>query len=92
MSTVLYSAIRPANSQRVSDVIRQAARMGYTMTIFNGWSDADLGGRAANKGPHRAEADKNARILREIQDACELSGDWPHIIDVDAIPADYQVA
>lgn len=84
MTTVLYSAIRPANCQTVSDVIRQAARMGYTMTLFNGWSDADLGARyGSSRGPRRDEADANNRLISDIQNACEIAGDVPHIFATD---------
>ena len=82
---VLYSAIRPAIGQTTADVIRQAQRMGYTMTRFNGWDDGDLGMRHGDmKGPRRDEAEANAKILYEIQDACEVvvegSSDFPHIL------------
>lgn len=85
MTTVFYSAIRPAIGQSVVDLIRQAQKMGYTMTAFNGWDDADLGMRfGENKGPRRDEADANQKIIMEIQDACEVSvdgaSDFPHIL------------
>lgn len=85
MKTVFYSAIRPAEGQAVADIIRKARSMGYMMTIFNGWTDADLGARVGeNKGPSRDAADANAKILMEIQDACEVSidgqYDFPHIL------------
>lgn len=85
MKTVFYSAIRPAEGQTVADVIRKAQMMGYTMTIFNGWTDVDLGMRfGETKGPRRDEASANAKILMEIQDACEVSidgqCDFPHIL------------
>lgn len=97
MKTVIYSAIRPAIGQTPADVIRQASRMGYTMMRFNGWSDADLGMRhGEKKGPRRDEADANFKILREIQDACEIkidgSSDFPHIIQTDEIPDGYIIA
>lgn len=93
MRTVLYSAIRPATGQTVADVIRQAQLMGYTLTRFNGWDNDDLGRRFGDgKGRRRDEADANAKILHEIQDACEVSSDFPHIIQTAEIPDGYIVA
>lgn len=92
MKTVFYSAIRPATNQSVEMVIQKAQRAGYSMVLFNGWSDADLGMRhGESRGPRRGEADDNAILLREIQDICEVGGDYPHIIQTDSIPAGYDI-
>lgn len=95
MTTILYSAIRPATGQTVADVIRRARDMGYTLTIFNGWTDDDIG-PSGMPGPRRAEVNSNGSILREIQDACEVvidgASDFPHIIQTAVIPDGYIVA
>jgi hypothetical protein len=95
MTPVFYSAIRPAIGQTVPDVVRRARDMGYTMMIFNGWTDDDIGPSGA-PGPRRAEVKFNGTILREIQDACEVSingsSDFPHIIQTTLIPEGYIVA
>ena len=93
MKTVLYSAIRPAEGQTVEQVILQAQKIGYSMVIFNGYSDHDLGGHTLEPtnepcrlvgGAHRSEAKKNRRYLLEITDCCQVSidgeADWPHIL------------
>lgn len=95
--TVFYSAIRPAIGQSVVDVIRQAARMGYILTVFNGWDNADLGMQSGpQKGQRRDEANSNMKMLMEIQDACavDVDGqtDFPHIIQTNNIPDGYEVA
>ena len=93
MTTVLYSAIRPAINQTVADVIKKAQKMGYTMTIFSGFDDEDLGMYCGErKGPRRDDANANLKILMEIQDACEVSSDFPHIIQTRTIPDGYVVA
>lgn len=99
MRTVFYSAIRPAIGQTVADVIRQANRMGFSMVIFNGWTDADLGRRFGDgKGPRRDEADANQVLLMEIQDACAVhtddGDDFPHIVQTvtDGLGEDYKIA
>lgn len=94
MTTALYSAIRPAIGQTVADVIRRARDMGYTLTIFNGWTNDDIGPSGA-RGPRYAEVKSNGSILRDIQDACEVvidgASDFPHIIQTNLIPTDYIV-
>ena len=80
MTTVFYTAIRPANGQSVASIIRTAQTIGYTMVKFNGWTDDDLG-PSGMPGPRRAEAKVNLDLLNEIQDACEeVDGDFPHIV------------
>jgi hypothetical protein len=78
MKPVFYTHIRPAIGQTVVDVIRRAHTLGYEMMTFAGWTDADLG-PSGMPGPRRAEAKANGELIRAIQDACELDGDWPHI-------------
>lgn len=85
MTTVFYTAIRPAIGQREDEVIRRAHVLGYELVPFAGWDDADLG-YAGNRGPRWAEAQINGARLREIQDLCvvhsEEGDDWPHILQV----------
>ena len=93
MKTILYSANRPAEGQTITDVIRRARALGYTLMRFEGWTDADLG-PSGMPGPHRADADRNRMALREIQDACMVTVhgacDFPHITQgVGPHPSDY---
>lgn len=82
MKTVLYSNIRCAEGQVVTDIFRRAHALGYELVQFNGWDNDDLGA-SGMPGPRRADADRNMEMIQEIQDACEVvidgSADWPHI-------------
>ena len=82
MKVAFYTNIRPASGQSEADVIRKAHVLGYELVNFDGWDDEDLGA-SGNHGPRWAEAKENGKILREIQDACEVSTpegyDFPHI-------------
>ena len=97
MKTVLYSAIRLTEGQSLTDIIRTAHALGYELVRFNGWTNEDLGHRYGEyKGARRDEADANAKMIREIQDACEVTYEdgsygFPHIIQGNEIPNGYIV-
>ncbi|MHB2010052.1 MAG: hypothetical protein ACYCOX_18700 [Acidobacteriaceae bacterium] len=78
MKPIFYTNIRPAHGQTESAVIKKAHVLGFELVRFNGYSDADIG-YAGNRGPKYDESRENLAALREIQDACMVSGDWPHI-------------
>jgi len=72
MKTAMYSRIifaeNLADAGLTEDkVIRRAQSAGYSLVVFEGFDDTDLGFRS-KPGPRRAEADKNAALLREIED------------------------
>ena len=84
MKTVLYSKIRPAIGQNEADIVKKAHALGHELVKYNGWYNDGLGA-SGNHGPRWEEARANGKILREIQDACEIayadgSYDQPHIM------------
>ena len=83
LEPVFYREIRPADGQRIDEVIRIAHNLGYEMIPFNGWDNQDIGA-PGNRGPHYDEVVINRKRCGEIQDAAIVhmaeGDDWPHII------------
>ncbi|NTW07696.1 MAG: hypothetical protein HGA29_07620 [Syntrophaceae bacterium] len=83
MITVFYTTIRPAEGQRIDDVIKIAHDLGYKLVPFEGYTESDIG-YACHPGIKYHESNENMKRCIEIQDAAVVhlpnGDDWPYIM------------